>query len=66
MEGHTIISSLHLDGKPKSPKGVKTAVVNQCGCCVRDHIPISFKLRKKSKATDIDADIIPETEKEML
>ena len=27
---------------------------------------ISFKLWKKSKATDIDADIIPETEKEML
>ena len=33
---------------------------------VRDHIPISFKLWKKSKATDIDADIVPEIEKEML
>ena len=66
MEGHTIISSLHLDGEPKSPKGVKTMVVNQYGCYVRDHTPISFKLWKKSKATDIDADIVPETEKEML
>ena len=33
---------------------------------IRDHIPISFKLWKKSKATDIDADVILETEKEML
>src|SRR6185369_14975921 len=66
MEGHTIITSLHPDGEPKSPKAVKTMVVNQCGCYVRDHIPISFKLWKKSKATDIDADVIPETEKEML
>ena len=53
--GHTIITSLHPDGEPKSPKGVKMTVVNQCGCYVRDHIPISFKLWKKSKATDIDA-----------
>jgi len=66
MEGHTIITSLHPDGEPKSPKGVKTMVVNQCGCYVRDHILISFKLWKKSKATDINADIVPETEKEML
>ena len=66
MEGHTIITSLHPDGEPKSPKGVKTTVVNQCGCYVRDHIPISSKLWKKSKATDIDADIVPKTEKEML
>ena len=40
--------------------------MNQCGCYVRDHIPISFKLWKKSKSTDIDADVVPETEKEML
>ena len=66
MEGHTIITSLHPDGESKFPKGVNTIVVNQCGCYVRNHIPISFKLWKKSKATDIDADIIPETEKEMF
>jgi len=66
MEGHTIITSLHPDGEPKSPKGVKMTVVNQCGCYVRDHILISFKLWKKSKATDIDADVISKTEKEML
>ena len=57
---------MHPDSEPKSLKGVKTTVVNQCGCYVRDHIPISFKLWKISKATDIDADVIPETEKEML
>ena len=66
MEGRATITSLHPDGEPKSPKGVKTTVVNQCGCYVRNYIPISFKLWKKSKATDIDVDIIPETEKEML
>ena len=52
MEGHTIITPLHPDDEPKSLKGVKTTVVNQCGCYVRDHIPISFKLWKKSKATE--------------
>ena len=66
MEGHTIITSLNPNGEPKSPKGVKMTVVNQCGSYVRDHIPISFKLCKKSKAIDIDVDVIPETEKEML
>ena len=63
MEGHTIITSLHPNGEPKSPKGVKMTVVNQCGCYVRDHIPISFKLWKKSKATDIDADSFPRPRK---
>ena len=66
MEGHTTITSLHPDGEPKSPKGVKTIVVNQCGCYVRENIPISFKLWKKTKSTDNDADIVPETEKQML
>ena len=66
MEGHTTITSLHPDGEPMSPKGAKTTVVNQCGYYVRENIPISFRLWKKSKATDSDDDIIPETEKEML
>ena len=66
MEGRTTITSLHLDGEPKSPKGVKMTVVNQCGCYVRENIPISFKLWKKTKSTDNDADIVPETEKQML
>ena len=47
-------------------QGVKTTVVNQCGCYVRENIPISFKLWKKTKSTDNDADIVPETEKQML
>ena len=63
MEGHTTITSLHPDGEPKSPKGAKTTVVNQCGYYVKEHIPISFKLWKKNKVTDSDADIIPDTEK---
>ena len=66
MEGCTTITSLHPDGEPKSPKGVKTTVVNQCGYYVKEHIPISFKLWKKNKVTDSDADIVPDTEKEML
>ena len=66
MEGRTTITSLHPDGEPKSPKGVKTTVVNQCGCYVWENIPISFKLWKKTKSTDNDADIVPETEKQML
>jgi len=66
MEGHTTITSLYPDGEPKSPKGAKTTVVNQCGYYVRENIPISFKLWKKSKATNNDNDIIPDTEKEML
>ena len=66
MEGRTTITSLHPDGEPKSPKGVKTTVVNQSKCYVRENIPISFKLWKKTKSTDNDADIVPETEKQML
>ena len=66
MEGRTTITSLHPDGEPKSPKGVKMTVVNQCGCYVRENIPISFKLWKKTKSTDNDADIVPEIEKQML
>ena len=66
MEGRTTITSLHPDGEPKSPRGVKTTVVNQCGYYVRENIPIIFKLWKKFKNIDNDADIIPGTEKEML
>ena len=57
---------MYPDGEPKSPKGAKTTVVNQYGYYVRENIPISFKLWKKSKATDSDDDIVPEIEKKML
>ena len=33
---------------------------------MHENIPISFKLWKKSKATDNDNDIVPDTEKKML
>ena len=61
MEGHTTITSLYPDGEPKSPKGAKTTVINKCGYYVRENIPISFNLWKKSKATNSDADIVPDT-----
>ena len=57
---------MYPDGEPKSPKGAKTTVVNQCGYYVRENIPISFRLWKKSNATNSDDDIVPEIEKEML
>ena len=41
-------------------------MVNQCRCYIRENIPISFKLWKKTKSTDNVADIIPETKKQML
>ena len=66
MEGRTTITLLHQDGEPKSPKGVKTIVVNQCRCYIRENIPISFKLWKKTKSTNNDAKNVPDTEKEML
>ena len=66
MEGRTDITSLHLDGEPKSSKDVKMTMVNQCGYYVRENIPISYKLWKKIKAIDNDANILPDTEKEML
>ena len=57
---------MYPDGEPKSPQDAKTTVVNQCRYYVRENIPINFRLWKKSKATDSDDDIVPETEKEML
>ena len=66
MMGHTTITSVYPNGEPKSPKGVKTIVVNQCRCYVREHIPISFKLWKKTKRIVNESEIIPDTEKEML
>jgi len=41
-------------------------MVNQCGYYITEHITISFKLWKKSKSTDNDADIVRDIEKEML
>ena len=66
MEGRTTITSVDSDGEPMAPKGVSRTVVNQCGYYVRENIPINYKLWKKLKATDDDADVVPDTEKEML
>ena len=40
--------------------------MNQCGYLVRENIPISYPLWKRNSKTDEEADIVPETEKEML
>ena len=66
MEGRTRITLLHEDGEPKSSKGVKITVLNQCGYYVREHIPISYRLWKRNNAIHNDADIVPDIEKEML
>jgi hypothetical protein len=66
MEGRTNITEVRPDDETKPPRGLKKTLVNQCGYYVRENIPISFKLWKKSKATDNDADAISDTEKEML
>jgi hypothetical protein len=66
MEGRTNITLLKEDGEPMVPKGVHRTLVNQCGYFIRENIPISYKLWKKTKVTDNDADIIPNTEKKML
>jgi hypothetical protein len=54
------------DDETKPPRGLKKTLVNQCGYYVRENIPISFKLWKKNKATDNDADVVPNTKKDML
>jgi hypothetical protein len=57
---------LKEDGEPMAPKGVDRTLVNQCGYFIRENIPISYKLQKKNKVTDNDADIITDMEKEIL
>jgi hypothetical protein len=66
MEGCTNITLLKEDGEPMAPKGVDRILVNQCGYFTQKNIPISYKLWKKNKVTDNDADIISNMEKEML
>jgi hypothetical protein len=66
MEGRTNITLLKEDGEPMAPKGVDRTLVNQYGYFVQENIPVSYKLWKKNKVTDNDADIIPDTEKEIL
>jgi hypothetical protein len=57
---------LKEDGEPMAPKDVDRTLVNQFGYFIQENIPISYKLWKKNKVADNDADIIPDTEKEML
>jgi hypothetical protein len=66
MAEPTNITLLKENGEPMASKGVDRTLVNQCGYFVQENIPISYKLWKKNIVTDNDADIIPDTEKEML
>ena len=66
MEGRMTITAMSDEGEPLAPEGVKTTLVNQCGYLVRENIPISYPLWKRNSKTDEEADIVPETEKEML
>jgi hypothetical protein len=66
MEGRTNITLLGSDGEPKARKGVDRTMVNQYGYYIRENIPISCKLWTKNKTTDNDADVVPDTEKEIL
>jgi hypothetical protein len=58
MEGRTNITLVDSDGEPKGPKGVDRTMVNQCEYYVREDVPISYKLWKKNKTTDSDADVV--------
>ena len=49
-EWDTTITSLYPDGEPKSPKGAKTTVVNQCGYYVRENIPHQLQAMEEKQS----------------
>ena len=53
------------DGEPIAPEAAAQKYVRQCGCLVRDHIPISFRLWKPHNPSE-QRDVMPEREKEWL
>jgi len=44
LEGRFIITEVAPDGEPIAPEAAAKKYIRQCGCLVRDHIPISFML----------------------
>ena len=66
MDGHTIITELTDDGEPLNPPGIKTKVTNQLGYLVRENVPITYKFWKRNTRADLEEDIVPNTEKELL
>ena len=52
LEGRYIITEVAPDGKPIAPEGATKKYVRQCGCLVRNHIPISFRLWKPNNPNE--------------
>ena len=50
IEGHTTITLFYPDGEPKSPKGAKTTVVNQCGYYVRAEYPHQLRVMEENQS----------------
>ena len=65
LEGRFIITEVAPDGEPITPEAAAKKYVRQCGCLVRDHIPISFRLWKANNPSE-QRDAVPEREKEWL
>ena len=42
LEGRYIITEVAPDGEPIAPEAAAQKYVRQCGCLVRDHIPITY------------------------
>ena len=65
LEGRFIITEVAPDGEPIAPEAAAKKYIRQCGCLVRDHIPISFRLWKANNPSE-QRDAVPEREKEWL
>ena len=65
MEGRFIITEVAPDGEPIASEAAAKKYIRQCGCLVRDHIAISFRLWKANNPSE-QRDAVPEREKEWL
>ena len=65
LEGRFIITEVAPDGEPIAPEAAAKKYIRQCGCLVRDHISISFRLWKANHPSE-QRDTVLEREKEWL
>ena len=65
LEGRFFITEVALASEPIAPKVATKKYVRQCGCLVRDHIPISVRLWIANNPSE-QRDAVPEREKEWL
>jgi len=65
LKGQFIIIEVTPDGEPIAPEAATKKYVRKCGCLVRDHIPISFRLWKDNNPSE-QRDAVPKREKEWL